>query len=344
MNIRGLIWCIVLVATSLCASATGEDNLALAQKYFAQKNYAMAATHYAKVIEAGNNSAEIITSYADALYLSNNFAVALKQYELLRSMSPKTFAFSGRLCELYTKYNKYNELMEFTKDLLPKQVDDASKYNVFYGKAKALQSNYIYPKAIEAYQVCLPFASGKQKSEINRNIGFCYGEMGVWDKALPYFEQGFVEDSTNYKKLVELAIVFLNNNKIDAGIRCMKRAFEIGWPKTWENYYELASAYYDKKDYTACIAYLQEAQQKNPYNQDIASLIAFSYYNAGDTKKARKMLDDMLEINPNNAESLYLYGLTYQKEERTEKGEKYFERAFAIKPALRKLVTQKMTF
>jgi hypothetical protein len=37
---------------------------------------------------------------------------------------------------------------------------------------------------------------------------------------------------------------------------------------------------------------------------------------------------------------LYSSGLTYQKEERTEKGEKYFERAFAIKPALRKLLWQ----
>jgi tetratricopeptide (TPR) repeat protein len=337
-----LTWMLVLAA--FVANASGEDALAMAKQYAAQKNYSMAATYFAKAIAAGNTSTDVQAMYADVLYLGKSYGEALKQYTALNATDKSNKIYTARLCELLYKNRKYNEIIVLTKDLKAKDVDDEYRYIVMMAKATALEKNFIYPAAIEAYSVALPFATDKQAAEINYNIAMCYAELNSWNKAEPYFAKSVATDSNNHSHLAELAILYLNVGKIDQAIYTLQRAFDKGWPKTWDNYYELANAYYEKKDYQSCIDYLTEAQKQNPYNQDIASLIAFSYYNKGETKRAREMLDKMLEINPDNAETIYLYGLTYQKDDKLDKAERYFEKAFRLKPALEKLRVQKFQF
>jgi tetratricopeptide (TPR) repeat protein len=341
---RSILLIAILLFSYSASFATGEDALTTAKHYAAQKNYTMAATYFAKVIAAGNTSAEVQAMYADALYQSGSYAEAMKQYAALHASNKDNKQYFGRLCELYFKYNKYNEIIDITKDVKPSSIDESYRYAVLYAKAIALEKNYIYPTAIEAYTQALPYANAKQASVINYNVAMCYAELNSWSKAVPFFEKSVAADSSNYQHLAELAILYLNVGNVNQAINTLHRAFEKGWPKTWDNYYELANCYYEKKDYQSCIDFLSEAQKQNPYNQDIASLIAFSYYNKGETKRAREMLDKMLEVNPDNAETIYLYGLTYQKEEKLDRAERYFEKAFRLKPALEKLRVSKFQF
>jgi tetratricopeptide (TPR) repeat protein len=335
----------MLVLNTVTSFAIGEDDVAVAKSYIQKQNYTMAATHFAKAIAAGNSSELVLSDYADALFMSNNFAQAIIQYQSLRKIDPKNKNYLGRLCELYVKFRKYNELIELTEGLDLKTLDPKYGSIISVAQAEAFEKNYIYPKAIQSYNEALSYEKdNKKQAEFHYKIGRCYTEMDSWDKAMLSYEKSVDLDSTNARRISELALIYDNNTLPVKSLQAFEKAFRQGWPKTWDNLYELASTYYTLKDYKNCIAYLEQAQKENPYNQDIASLIAYSYYNAGETKKARGMMDKMLELNPNNAETIYLYGLTYQKEDKMEKAENYFEKAFKLKPSLEKLRVSKMAF
>jgi tetratricopeptide (TPR) repeat protein len=336
---------VALLFFSASVFAIGEDDLAVAKNYVQKQNYTMAATHFAKAIAAGNKDEAVVSEYANALFMSNNFAQAITQYEGLRKINNSNKFYLSRLCELYVKFRKYTELISLTDGLDIKSLEPKYSSLICLAQAEAYEKNYVYPKAIKAYTEALAFENDNRKqADLHYKIGRCYTEMDSWDKAMISYERSIDLDSSSPRRISELALIYDNNTMPLKSLRTFEKAFRQGWPKNWENLYELASTYYTLKDYNNCVAYLQQAQKENPYNQDIASLIAYSYYNAGQTKKARGMLDQMLELNPNHAESIYLYGLTYQKEERMDKAENYFERAFKLKPSLEKLRVSKMAF
>jgi tetratricopeptide (TPR) repeat protein len=336
---------VALLLFSASVFAIGEDDLAVAKNYLQKQNYTMAATHFAKAIAAGNKDEAVQSEYANALFMSNNFAQATVQYEALRKINNSNKLYISRLCELYAKYRKYTDLITLTEGLDIKLLEPKYRSLISTAQAEAYEKNYLYPKAIVAYNEAISLETdAKKQAEFYYKIGRCYTEMDSWDKAMLNYEKSIELDSTVPRRISELALIYDNNTMPVKSLQAFEKAFRQGWPKNWENLYELASTYYTLKDYNNCVAYLEQAQKENPYNQDIASLIAYSYYNAGQTKKARGMLDQMLEINPNHAESIYLYGLTYQKEDRMDKAENYFEKAFKLKPSLEKLRVSKMAF
>jgi tetratricopeptide (TPR) repeat protein len=248
----------------------------------------------------------------------------------------------ARLTEMYTISKKYNEALQQSKSVKEKDLSAPEKVSFFTAVGNANYAINYYPQAIQAWEKVLDI--DEKNKEILFATAIAYSDLTRFEVALTYYKKGFAIDANNNRRLFEAGICAENAKKRSEAIQFFMQAKENGYPDNVDFNYEVANTYYDGKDFTNAIIYLDKARAISPYDQDIASLTAYSYYNAGDTKKAREVIEGMMKINPDNGDLVYLIGMTWQKEGNMDRAEKYFDRAFKLKPELQSLRTSKVSF
>jgi tetratricopeptide (TPR) repeat protein len=279
---------------------------------------------------------------ADVQFLRHVTGEALSLYKELVEEDNENIIFKFRLVKLYFETKKYKPAIDLGSTLNAKQIPEENKFEFNYIMAQTYDAVKLFPKAIEYYLKAAENYKGN--IDMNYKIGTAYAGVNNYTNAILYFEKSKLMTSKDAISIYELGSMYYNAQNYPKAIEYAQKALEAGYEPSLEYYYELANVYYELKDFKSCADNLIKAKEFSPYDQDVASLLAYTYYYQGALKESRIVIDEMLKLNPANAELIYLYGLTYQKGNDMNKAERYFEKAFKIKPELEKLRVSRMKF
>jgi tetratricopeptide (TPR) repeat protein len=328
----------ILFLLVLSQSMLGQNNLSYLKAMENKKadNYTEAIRNLKKAVEEEPTVILYKESLADALFYKKIYHEAIRQYIDLQSLGGNNNFYQLRLAESFNASNKFSEAIEAGKKISIGSLDklNQSKYHNAIGNSY-FKINY-FPLALEEFQKMLALGEGNVE-ETNLKIARCYSELNSFDKAAPYFEKSISEKTMDAKRILEVGMNYYNADKVLQAISKYNQAASAGVKQDLGFNFNLANMYYEVKDYKNALEYCNKAKIQSPYDQDVASLIAYCHYSAGKTKDARAVIEQMLEVNPTNGDLLYLMGLTYQKDGKMEKAEKYFEQSFKSKPALEQL-------
>jgi tetratricopeptide (TPR) repeat protein len=121
------------------------------------------------------------------------------------------------------------------------------------------------------------------------------------------FTQRLYAQTANEEKAKELAkeaIELENHGGYDPAIKLLKEAHKLN-PKNNDYPYELAYAYYEKKNYSKAVNYLESIAKDTGTYDLIFQLLGNCYDNLGKTEKALKAYDEGLKLFPKSG-NLYL--------------------------------------
>jgi tetratricopeptide (TPR) repeat protein len=322
--------------------AIGEDDFAKGMQFKKAGNNNEAYTYLSLAYKANPTSFLFKTELADVQYLRHVTGEALNLYKELVEEDTDNMTFKFRLTKLYFESKKYKQAIDLGATINIKSIPDENKFEFNYIMGQTYDAVKLFPKAIEYYLKAAQDYKGS--IDMNYKIGSAYAGINNYTNAIVYFEKSKLMTSTNPNSIYEMSTIYYNAQNFPKAIEYAQKALAAGYEPSLSYYYELANVYYDLKDFKNCNENLLKAKEFSPYDQDVASLLAYSYYNQGALKEAREVLDEMLKLNPTNADLIYLYGLTYQKGNDMNRAEKYFDRAFKINPSLERLRVSRMKF
>ncbi len=130
-------------------------------------------------------------------------------------------------------------------------------------------------------------------------------------KAEGLFNDCIVIDDTIPGVWTNLALIEKKLGNIDKAIGHYQRSYQLN-PKDAMMVYDLASVYFDQKDYANAARYYGEFGDLDKANAEAAYINqAMAYQALGDYVSLEKSLDKVLESNPANAEIRYQRGVMY---------------------------------
>lgn len=127
------------------------------------------------------------------------------------------------------------------------------------------------------------------------------------------------------------AIELENDGKIDEAIALLKEAQKLE-PTNITYPYELAYAYYAKKDYTQARKYLEETLTNKGVNDRFYQLLGNCYDNSGNSDKAVETYEAGLEKFPNSGKLYLEMGVMQMEKEDYNKALTYFEQDIEVDP------------
>ena len=94
--------------------------------------------------------------------------------------------------------------------------------------------------------------------------------------------------------------------------------------------FELASTFYDEKNYQRCLDTLEQLFRVKPFHVEGNELLARVHYQQGHNNLAMKALDQVLQNEPNHHDALLMQARLYRSEEIHEEACRLYERLFKL--------------
>jgi len=199
-----------------------------------------------------------------------------------------------------TAYLQAGQYTSALKELLEAEKYYSGNPKIHYYLAMSYHGKDINDKAIEELQEAISL--DKNYSEAHNYLGALYSDRGLWDKAIEEFEKAL----SNY----------LYNTPEMA-------------------FYNMAWAYYCKKDYKTALAKYQEALKVTPFTRlrpQIEKNVGIIYFDQSDFPNAIKHFKESVELNPNLFDAHFLLGESYLKISDRAKAKKSFQAVVDLAP------------
>lgn len=167
------------------------------------------------------------------------------------------------------------------KELLEAEKHHYSNPQIHYYLAMSYHGKNMNDKAIEELQIAVSL--GKNYSEAHNYLGVLYSERGLWDKAIEEFQKAAANPLYDTP---EMAL------------------------------YNMAWAYYCKKDYTMALAKYQETLKVAPFTRlwpQVEKNVGLIYFDQLDFPTAINHFKKSVELSPNFVDSYFLLGESYLK-------------------------------
>jgi tetratricopeptide (TPR) repeat protein len=329
---RYLLLLLAFIYADYCL-AQGSEFYSKALEYKKIDNYTEVIRQLKKAIELEPGNFEYQTELAEAFYIKKSYHEALRAYLDLQKVDGGNNFYKLRITEMFAASNKFNEAIESSKEINLIQLDIENQSKFYSSLGNSYYRINHFPSALETYKKMLDLGHGNL-FDINYKIAKCYVELNSFDKATEYYEASIDNVKKDGRRVLEVGINYFNAAKFDKAIEYYLLAAEYGAPQSLNYFFNLSNIYFEKKDYKNALVYLKKSKELSPFDQDVASLTAYSHYLLGATNNARDVIEEMLKINPENGDLIYLMGMTYQKDGKMDKAEKYFEKSFKAKPQL----------
>ena len=118
----------------------------------------------------------------------------------------------------------------------------------------------------------------------------------------------FIEEKSSSMRFI--AICYKELNRLEEAIMYLKKSIEIT-PDLRESYVLLGTLYYEMKDYSLSIEYLEKASkitnktltyinEEYAWNETIYDILSLNYFYIGNLTKSLENIDAALKINPLN--------------------------------------------
>lgn len=179
-------------------------------------------------------------------------------------------------------------------------------------------------------------------AEITYITGRNYLEMGLEQKAIPYYVKSVQLDESRSNWLFELGLLYYNNNDFKNAVVYFNKAAEKGFVQNNDFNENLGFAYLYSGEHEKGEKLLLEIYERKPGEKDILRDVAQAYYDSKLYDKALEFCQKLLEADKNDGKALYQAGMCFQKKGQVQRGQQMCDRAIELDPSLNKLRQKKM--
>jgi type IV pilus assembly protein PilF len=197
----------------------------------------------------------------------------------------------------YIEMGQYNNAL---KDLLEAEKYYSGNPKVHYYLGMSYHGKGMKDKAIEEFKEAVSL--DKNYSEAHNYLGTLYSDSGLWDKAIE-----------EYKKA-------LSNYLYDTPSMAL---------------YNMAWAYYSKKDYKAALDKYQEALNTDPMTRlrpQIEKNVGLIYFDQDNVLEAIRHLKKSVELDSSLMDAQFLLGQCYLKIKDNKNAKKAFQTVIKLSP------------
>lgn len=197
----------------------------------------------------------------------------------------------------YISAGQYNSAL---KELLESEKYYSGNPKVHYYLGMAYHGKGMKDKAVEEFKEAVSLDNNY--SEAHNYLGTLYSDSGLWDQAIEEFERA------------------LSNNLYDTPAMAL---------------YNMAWAYYSKKDYNKALAKYQEALGTDPRTSlrpQIEKNVGLIYFDQDNILEATRHFKKSLELDSSLVDAQFLLGQCYLKADDHKNAKKAFQAVVKLSP------------
>jgi Tfp pilus assembly protein PilF len=189
-----------------------------------------------------------------------------------------------------------------------KELLEAEKYNsrnpkIYYYLAMSYHGKNMNDKAMEELQKAISL--DKNYSEAHNYLGTLYSDRGLWDKAIEEFEKALSNPLYNTPEMVLYNMAWAYYKKKDYKTALNKYQdtvrvdnFKRLRPQVEKN---MGLIYFDQHDFPTAISHFRKAVELNPNFVDSHFLLGESYLKINDKTNARKAFQAVVNLAPQSS-------------------------------------------
>ncbi len=189
------------------------------------------------------------------------------------------------------------------KELLEAEKHHYSNPQIHYYLAMSYHGKNMNDKAIEELQLAISL--GKNYSEAHNYLGVLYSERGLWDKAIEEFQKAAANPlyDTPEMALYNMAWAYYSKKDYQMALTKNQEALKVApftrlWPQIEKN---VGLIYFDQHDFPTAIIYFRKAVELNPDFVDSYFFLGESYLKIKDKTNARKAFQAVVDLAPQSA-------------------------------------------
>ncbi|MEI9934569.1 MAG: tetratricopeptide repeat protein [Ferruginibacter sp.] len=298
------------------------------------------ARHYLVASQYFNNAIQLYSNYEDAYLQDADVNISMHRLDKAQNdiqkvheIDPDNVAVTEQLIQFSYNSHQYSKVID-----LASKCKTCSNSERILGMCNYQQENY--GTAIQELTSALK--KNPMDAEATYTVGRSYLEEEEYLKAVPYYRQAVILDSTKNVWMYELGLLYYNNNDYTHAVEMFDKASNAGYDQSNDFNENLGFACIYAGQTERGEKILLNLIAKEPGNTDILRDMADAYYNRKMYDKSLEFCQKLLMIDAKDGKALYEAGLCFQKKGDTERGEKMCDRAIELDPSLAGLRQKKM--
>jgi len=217
---------------------------------------------------------------------------------------------SERIANLDLTEEKETSVGEELFEQEEKEKKDSDYAYEAYNKALYFIDKREYEKALPYLEIAIKTDISSLKAWAYFKIGFCYGKLKSYAKAIEAFKQAIRINPDDAKAHYNLGCAYYDLGLYREAIEAYKQAIRIDPDDAIANL-NLGCAYYDLGLYREAIEALKQAVRINPDHANAYYGLGVAYGQLGFYREAIEALKQAVRINPDDAKAHYSLGGTY---------------------------------
>ncbi len=253
-----------------------EFTLGAAYEQLKKPKDAIAAYERAEDMEPGDP--RTIDALAQALYNSDQFDEALKQYKNLAEADPENNQPLIRISEIQRRQGKYEDALATIEKA---QKIDPTSLEAGYNQGLLLDVLGRFDEAAQTYQKMVDLTS--------------------------HANGAYTDEEKNNRSifLERLGALYLEQNKVDDAVAAYQKMIELGGENAVRGYQGEVDAYQTAKQFDKAVAVSQKAVEANPKNRDLKLILAGELADQGKPDDALAMAKGLLNGSADNDKSVW---------------------------------------
>jgi tetratricopeptide (TPR) repeat protein len=166
--------------------------------------------------------------------------------------------------------------------------------------------------------------------------------MGLEAKAITWYENAVLLDNPKSSWFYDLAMLYSNNNNPKKAVIAYNKAAELGYTRNNDFNENLGFAYVYSGDFDNGDKLLSDLVRRKPGDKELIRDIASAFYDSKNYDKSLDYCQKLLEMDMKDGKALYQAGLCFQKKGMVERGMQMCDKAIELDPSLSKLKSKKM--
>ncbi|MFA5321534.1 MAG: tetratricopeptide repeat protein [Smithella sp.] len=205
---------------------------------------------------------------------------------------------------------------------------------IFLKKGISFLENRQYTSALKDLLESDKYYSGNPK--VHYYLGIAYHGKGMKDNAIEEFKKAIALNENYSEAHNYLGTLYLDGQLWDKAIEEFEKALSNHLYDTPSMaLYNMAWAYYSKKDYKTALVKYQEAFNANPMTgmrPQIEKNVGLIYYNQNDIHEAIRHLQKSIELDPSLFDAYVILGQSYLKIKDNKNARKAFQAVIVLAP------------
>lgn len=183
-------------------------------------------------------------------------------------------------------------------------------------------------RAIGTYQMLLEEDAGIYEAQVN--LAILLDQTGKHEEAGNHYEKALALRPDDTQAEINLGMFYMRENDVEKAYPHLVAASDKGFASE-QLFVALSEAEHLRKNEPKSREYLEKAFSANPQNINIRKQLASSYFDDKDYQKAVPLLVGIVNSEPTNVDYLYLLGKSYEQLKAYPQAIAVLERAVRIK-------------